>query len=335
MSSFEVSFFDASGRLCHLLVKNTVDGISKFLHKLPSGAVLCAEYTGVYGDLLLRLCDLEEVTLCLVSGYEIKHSLGLQRGKSDSLDACRIREYGERFYDRLHPSHYPGDTMYELQELYRTRALLVDSRKRLETLSIGDNCKPSVSLSAARSREAVLSELDAQIDGLNREIESLILSCPELGRNYRLVTSVVGIGPVTGCDLIIKTGNFRKLDTAGKCAAYAGVAPYPNESGKTDRGHRVSPMGDRELKKLLFLCARSAKEHNKEIALYFRKKHEVEKKPFFLVMNNISNKLLRLVYSLVRKQQFFDRDYMQPDPRLVTISDSPDSRNGRGARQCV
>ena len=48
----------------------------------------------VIGDLLLRLCSLHDVTLCFVPGYEIKHVLGRQRGKSDPLDTCRIREYG-------------------------------------------------------------------------------------------------------------------------------------------------------------------------------------------------------------------------------------------------
>ena len=59
MSSFDVSFLSESGSVRHLSgVKNTVHGISKFLLSLPSSAVLCAEHTGVYGDLLLRLCTL-------------------------------------------------------------------------------------------------------------------------------------------------------------------------------------------------------------------------------------------------------------------------------------
>ena len=74
-------------------------------------------------------------------------------------------------------------------------------------------------------------------------------------------------------------------------------------------------MGDVQLKSLLFLCANSAKVHNKEILLYFRKKYEVEKKPFFLVMNNISNKLLHIMYALIKKQEKYDRTYIQLDPR--------------------
>ena len=235
--------------------------------------------------------------------------------------ACRIREYAERFYDLLRPCFYPGEEMSELQELYRTRSLLVESRKRLDTLNIGDNCKSSVSLAADHARRAVLAELNTQISGLDHEIEALIQNSSEFSRNYQILTSIV-VGPVTSCELIIKTENFRKLDTAKKCAAYAGIAPYPKESGKMKCGHKISPMGDKQLKTLLFLCARSAKEHNKEIRLYFLKKHKVEKKHFFVAMNNIANKLLRLIYSLIQKQQTYDRDYIQRDPRCVVISDT-------------
>lgn len=322
MSSFDVSFLSVSGQLCHLSgVKNTISGISKFLLSLPLDAVLCAEHTGVYGDLLLRLCTLNRIRLCFVPGYQIKHSLGLRRGKSDPLDACRIREYAERFYDLLQPCFYPSEEMSELQELHRTRSFLVESRKRLSTLDMGDNFKSSVSLASVRARRSVLGELDTQISRLDHEIESLIQTSSEFSRNYQLLTSIIGVGPVTGCELIIKTENFRKLDTAKKCAAYAGIAPYPKESGKMKCGHRISPMGDKQLKTLLFMCARSAKDHNKEIRLYFLKKYEVEKKHFFVVMNNIANKLLRLIYSLIHKQQPYDRDYIQRDPRCVVISD--------------
>jgi len=74
------------------------------ISNLPSNACLCAENTGVYGELLVFLANILTIEICLSTGYEIKHSLGLQKGKSDKLDARRIREYGERFGDRLRPT---------------------------------------------------------------------------------------------------------------------------------------------------------------------------------------------------------------------------------------
>jgi transposase len=39
--------------------------------------------------------------VALVTGYNIKHSLGNLKGKNDLLDAQRIREYALRFKDKL------------------------------------------------------------------------------------------------------------------------------------------------------------------------------------------------------------------------------------------
>ena len=54
----------------------------------------------------------------------------------------------------------------------------------------------------------------------------------ELNENYELALSIKGIGAVIATDLIIKTGNFKTINTARKTASYAGVCPFPNESGK-------------------------------------------------------------------------------------------------------
>jgi hypothetical protein len=59
----------------------------------------------------------------------------------------------------------------------------------------------------------------------------------------------------------------------------------------------------------------SFKDYNKDILLYFIRKYQIEKKPYYLVMNNIANKLLRILYCLIHKGELYDRDYIQIDPR--------------------
>ena len=136
---FDVSFIDSESRARHVVVRNTKSQIDKFLSKLPEDCRLVAEHTGVYGDLLLKLADIRNIPVSYVSGYEIRHSMGLSRGKSDPLDAARIREYGERYTDRLEDTHFPSETVYELRELYATRRLLVHQRKQLQAMLKGDD----------------------------------------------------------------------------------------------------------------------------------------------------------------------------------------------------
>lgn len=114
--------------------------------------------------------------------------------------------------------------------------------------------------------------------------------------------------------MIIKTSNFLVIDTARKASSYAGICPFPNGSGKLVEKSIISPFGDRKLKSLLYMGAKSAVKYNKEYRLYYDKK-KLEGKPHFLIMNNISNKMLRTIYSVVKNKIPYNRDYICLDPR--------------------
>ncbi len=47
--------------------------------------------------------------------------------------------------------------------------------------------------------------------------------------------------------------------------------------------------------------------------VYFLKKHKVDKN------TSLSNKLLRIIYTLIQKQILYDQNYIQPKPRLVYL----------------
>ena len=48
---FDASYLDAKGKEITRQVKNKLASITRFLSTLPEDTVLCAEHTGVYGDL--------------------------------------------------------------------------------------------------------------------------------------------------------------------------------------------------------------------------------------------------------------------------------------------
>lgn len=314
MEKFDVNFIDERGNDRSKTVKNSLVPISKFLESLPDDCLLVAEHTGVYGDLLLYLSNQVGVSISFMSGYTIKHSLGLIKGKSDPVDARRIREYGERFFDKLVCTVYEGETMKELRELYVLRAQLVKSRKTLATSETGRKYQPVQSISVHKHVEQAIKALGTEIAEVEREMLALIQSNAALRNNYEVVTSIKGIAQVTATDLLIKTGNFQVIDTARKAASYAGVCPFPNASGTMVGKSKISPFGGKDLKTLLYMAAMTAVHHNKEYNLYYQRK-KMEGKPHFLIMNNVANKLLRMIYSIVRSQTPWSETYMCLDPR--------------------
>ena len=313
---FDVSFINSDGQATHIVVKNTKPQIEKFLNKLPEDCRLVAEHTGVYGDLLLKLADMRNIHVSYVSGYEIRHSMGLIRGKSDPLDAARIREYGERHADKLNDTHFPSETIYELRELYATRRLLVRQRKQLQTMLKGDECRPEKSDTAQKIKREMMEQLNIRISSIEQKMAQLIDDDDNLSKTSVIAQSIPGIGPVTATELIIKTDNFKRVSTAKKCATLAGISPFPNATGKSDKGKHVSHMGDKQLKSLLFMCARSAVVHFEKMRVYKMKKHEIEHKHIYVVLNNVANRLLKILYALVKKGELYDPTYLPRDPRL-------------------
>jgi len=311
---FDVNYIDQADQKQHCVIKNDLKNISEFLESLPDDSHLVAEHTGVYGDLLLFLSNQMNISISLCSGYSIKHSLGLRKGKTDKIDAARIREYGERFYDTLKPSTINSELMAELQELYSLRRQLVKEKKMLLTKQKGVTRLATRSIYAKNVYTRILDQLTREINDIELQIQKIIRSDNEFSRNFDLVTSIKGIGPITACELLIKTANFKRFSTAKKAASYAGICPFPNTSGQMVKKARVSPMSDKSLKSLLFMCAKSAVAHNKEYRLYYQKK-QLEGKPHYLIMTNVANKLLRTVYKVIETKTPWDPNYICLDPR--------------------
>lgn len=311
---FDVNFVNEKGLEKNKTVKNNLHSISAFLSDLPAEVVLCAEHTGSYGDLLVYLSNQCGVRISLVSGYSVKHSLGLIKGKSDPKDARRLREYGERFFDKLSFREYHSEEISELRQLSSLRAQLVKARKELRTGAHAREVMPMQSLAAKHSLASTLNFLDTEILEVEKEIELLIKTSEELAESYELVVSVKGVGPVIATDMIIKTGNFMIIDTARKAASYAGVCPFPNSSGKMVSKSRTVPFADKELKSLLYMGAKSAVKHNKEYKLYYQKKAQ-EGKPHYLIMNNVANKMLRTIYSVLKNKTPYSPEHICLDPR--------------------
>lgn len=316
---FDINYFDNDGNECFKEVKNNLKGIVTFLKKLPKNISLCAEYTGSYGDLLLFLSNQCDIPIAFASGYAIKHSLGVAKGKDDQMDAKRIREYAERFEDKLSFTFYDNESMSELKELFAVRRQLVKARKQLITAQKSLIVKPMQSVHSHQSSSRVIQSLCVEIDQVEDQIQLIISTDIELNESYTLARSVIGVGPVLATQLIIKTSNFKVIDSARKAASFAGVCPFPNSSGKMVSKNKTSSLADKELKSILYMAAKSARKHNVNYCLYFEKKKN-EGKPYFLIMNNISNKLLKTVYSVVLNKTPFEKNHICVDPREKTAA---------------
>lgn len=305
-----------NGNIFNKRIANKLKAISKFLESIPKDSLVCAEHTGVYGDLLVQLANCLGIKIALIPGYTLKKSMGDRKGKSDKVDAERIHEYATRFTDQLQLTKQKNVDMMELKELYNLRAQLVKQRRMLSTNKTNKQGAISSSIISQKILDKSIEELKQNINQIEKEMLVLIANNESLNKTYQLITSVTGIGPIIAISLIMISENFTKLDTARKAAAFVGVCPYLNESGNKKTKARVHHRSDKKIKSLLYLAAKCICKHNKEFKLYKERKMN-EGKHYFLVMNNVSNKILRNVYAVLKSDQPYNPMHIALDPREI------------------
>lgn len=271
---------------------------------LPEEEVLFAfEHTGLYSEELSDFLSKKEVLFIVVSGLEIKRSLGMARGKSDSKDAVAIAKYAFRRREELEPSKLPSKNIRLLRKLLSLRERMVRQRAGYkasvkEQKSILKHKEDKVLI---QIQQKIISELDKHILNLEKELDLIIASDHNLDKIYGLVTSIKGVGKQTALFLIAYTDGFTKFRKARKFASYCGTAPFPNQSGTSKRGRtKVSHLANKKIKSLLDMCAKSAIQSSGEMKAYYEKRVEMGKNKMSTI-NIIRNKLLARIFAVVNR----------------------------------
>ena len=289
--------------------ENSKDGIRKlsaWVRKTAKATkedcLYCAETTGGYDRLLCEQLYAKGLTVWRESALEIKRSSGLRRGKDDKTDSKAIAEYAMRHADKAEPYRPADKRLEELRELYLYRDSLVEEKKAKATRAkeIKATCanSPSATFMHKTSMEDV-KRIEGRIRECEKRIVRLIASDEGLSRNYGHVTSVKGISLVNGVALLVYTANFTKFDNPNKLATYYGVAPFRNRSGSSVNSRAdVRCYSNRKLKGQLSQAALIATLYNPTLKAYHDRLIAAGK-PRSVALNNVKNKLLHIVFSLV------------------------------------
>lgn len=259
----------------------------------------CMEHTGHYGLVACTALQEAGIIYAVVPALEIKRRQGMARGKSDRIDARRIAEYAWRYADRLRPYTLPEDALMEARSLVTLRDMYMRQSVMLRNALHAHEPTP-----ATESLRRVLETVQGEVEGLEERIGLLMRTNPDTGRNYDLLQSVKGIGPLIAAALVLATGNFTLFCDARKFNSYAGLAPFPNESGKTRRPARTSRMANRKIKTLLHNGAASAANYDPELRAYYKRKTGEGKKDR-CVKNAIACKLVYRAFAVIKRQTPF------------------------------
>jgi transposase len=146
------------------------------------------------------------------------------------------------------------------------------------------------------------------IEAVEVEMMKIVSTDEKINFNYRLITSIRGIGKVNGLMTIAYTENFTSFDNPRSYAVYVGVVPFDHSSGSSIKGRkRVSHIANKELKQELNQAARSAMQWDKELNTYGQRK--LQTKCYKVVLNNIKFKLILRMFAVVKKGEMYVDNY--------------------------
>ena len=264
--------------------------------------LFCCETTGGYDRSLCDYVYAKGLDIWRESALQIKRSMGVRKGKNDKADSLMIAEYAMRHMDKSVSYESPSDTIRELKALYLYRHKLVQERteNKVRAQHLKDTAAKSEAIKfIVRDAMKSVRALDKSIKQCEEQILKLIEGDEELARNYGHITSVRGIGIVNATALIVYSNNFKGIPTANKIASYWGCATFRDTSGTTvNKKAYVKCYSNSLLKANLTEAAEwTIKENGTYHDYYLRLK--AAGKPYGVIINNVRNKLIHLVFSLV------------------------------------
>jgi transposase len=301
-------------------VDNTPGSIKVYFQQLKTKfnftskqLIVCIEHTGIYSYPLLDYLTRQSISVCLEPALRIKQSQGMQRGKTDKVDATRIAKYLFKNHHELKFWKPKREVIQRLQALLIVRERLIRAKTQFEVpvKESSQFIKKSIRQLVIVNCQTTINAIKKDIKRVGAEISALIKQDSQLNAQVELATSVTGVGMIIAANMIVTTNEFQDITNHKKFACYSGVAPFPHQSGKSLRGkNKVSHMANKRIKTLLHLGARSAVRHSPEIKQYYNRKI-AEGKPPFSVLNAVSNKLISRVFVCIRNQRMYEKIYPQ------------------------
>lgn len=288
--------------------ENTPVGHQKLLKWLSQQGVqahACLESTSTYGEAIAEALVNAKHLVSIVNPARVKGFAisELSRTKTDPVDAALIA----RFCLALKPSLWqplPVE-LRQLRELVRRiealNQLIVQERNRLETATA----------TTTALIEAHIGYLKTQLKAIRKLIQQHFKQHSQLSHHRDLLMSIPGIGETTAAILLAEIRDWQRFSSAKQFAAYIGLTPKECTSGSSVRGRpQLSRMGSARLRKVLYLPAVVAQNHNPLIKAFCERLLS-RGKSTMQVVGAAMRKLAHLAYGVLKSNQPFTVDYGQ------------------------
>ena len=271
------------------------------------------EATGIYYEQLAWFLYEKEHAVSVILPTKAKRYLQAigNKSKNDNMDAKGLARMG--LEQRL-PLWKPlSKSIYHLRLLTRQ---LEDFNNQHTVFS---NQLHALSHSAYSVKEVekglkkMLRELEKGIYQLEKAIEKLIKEDEVLYSKVKKILSIKGVGLKTIAVLLAETNGFASFENQGQLVSYSGYDIIENQSGKRSGKTRMSKKGNAHIRRAMHMPAFGVVRFQETpfVSLYERLIRRGKTKMQAYVA--VQRKLLILIWTLWRKDQAYDPDFVKKD----------------------
>ena len=308
--TLDVAMRNAKGVLIEEKIGNTTKSLKGLLKQWtkqfdlrPQEYLVCLEPTSYYVNIALQVLAEQSIPTWLIHCNDLRQSLGMQRGKSDKVDARRIAEYGWRFQDKARLYTLDQIKMNKLRQLLTRRQKYVEHKSMFQRWA--DDMVPFMDKELQKPFSKDGKELKAMYNEMIKRVDRRILQVIEedvvIKEKFDLLKSIEGVGNILAAHLLALTDGFTRFTNPRKLACHAGCAPFENSSGSSLKGRsRVSPHANHTLKKLLHMSVVGLLRFPGEFRNFYDRK-VAEGKHKMLVLNAMRNKLVHRICAVINR----------------------------------
>jgi transposase len=166
----------------------------------------------------------------------------------------------------------------------------------------------SITLPAQDVASGIVAELAGEILALKERIQGID---EELGQRFfvrpeaPILTSLPGMGPILGAEFLVAVGDLCAFENADQLAAYAGLVPAVDDSGKRVGNHKRMRGGNKTLKRVFYQSAFSSLRGSPESrAFYDRKRAEGKRHTQALIA--LARRRVNVVWAMLRDGTTFE-----------------------------
>ncbi|MDV7187983.1 IS110 family transposase [Lutibacter sp. TH_r2] len=302
-------FFDVvntSGE--HSQFTNNLIGFKKFSKTLSRNSLVVMEATGYYHYCLAQYLYSKNYLVSVVNPLSVKRfiQMKLSKIKTDKSDAKAICEYA--IINKVPLYTAKNKNQAECLQIMRLLDIYLKQSTALKNKIHGEKVLGNPSKAVYHSLNRSLKFIKNEIKFLENKLFDLINE--HYSNQLELLKTIPGLGIKTALMLIVTTNGFSNFENANQLCCYTGITPTIRHSGSSVRGKsRISKIGNKKLRNLLFLCSFSAVKYNKTCkALYNRIVEKGKSKKLALIA--ICNKLLKQAFAIVKSGLPYNEDYI-------------------------